>query len=156
MKKSTAGLTFAAVVGLSALSATPAMAVTLPFPNCGAAAEVGVYNIPAGTPGYGVHLDRDRDGFGCDAAGTPAYNASIVAGLVAQPAVPAVPAAPAAPAVPAVPAAGTKQIVRVPVGGADTGVTTKSADNTAALALGAGLVLAAATAGTFVVRRRTA
>jgi hypothetical protein len=147
MKKSTAGLTFAAVVGLSALSATPAMAVTLPFPNCGAAAAVGVYNIPAGTPGYGVHLDRDRDGFGCDAAGTPAYNASIVAGLVAQP---------AAPAVPAVPAAGSKQIVRVPVGGADTGVTTKSADNTAALALGAGLVLAAATAGTFVVRRRNA
>jgi hypothetical protein len=147
MKKSTAGLTFAAVVGLSALSATPAMAVTLPFPNCGAAAAVGVYNIPAGTPGYGVHLDRDRDGFGCDAAGTPAYNASIVAGLVAQP---------AAPAAPAVPAAGSKQIVRVPVGGADTGVTTKSADNTAALALGAGLVLAAATAGTFVVRRRTA
>jgi hypothetical protein len=147
MKKSTAGLTFAAVVGLSALSATPAMAVTLPFANCDAAAAVGVYNIPAGTPGYGVHLDRDRDGFGCDAAGTPAYNASIVAGLVAQP---------AAPAVPAVPAAGSKQIVRVPVGGADTGVTTKSADNTAALALGAGLVLAAATAGTFVVRRRNA
>jgi hypothetical protein len=144
MKKSTAGLTFAAVVGLSALSATPAMAVTLPFPNCAAAAAVGVYNIPAGTPGYGVHLDRDRDGFGCDAAGTPAYDASIVAGLVAQP------------AAPAVPAAGSKQIVRVPVGGADTGVTTKSADNTAALALGAGLVLAAATAGTFVVRRRNA
>jgi hypothetical protein len=152
MKKITAGLTFAAVVGLSALSATPALAATLPFPNCDAAAAVGVYNIPAGTPGYGVHLDRDRDGFGCDAAGTPAYNASIVAGLVAKPAATVAPVAPAAPKAQVAP----KQIVRVPVGGADTGVATKSTDNSAALALGGGLVLAAAAAGTFVVRRRNA
>ena len=152
MKKVTAGLTFAAVVGLSALSATPATAATLPFPNCDAAAAVGVYHIPAGTPGYGVHLDRDRDGVGCDSDPTRAYDASIVAGLVAAPVATAAPKAPVATKAPVT----TKQIVRVPVGGADTGVTTKGTDNTALLALGGGLVLAAAAAGTFVVRRRNA
>ena len=145
MKKITAGLTFAAVVGLSALSATPATAATLPFTSCPAAAALGVYNIPASSPAYGVHLDRDRDGVGCDAAGTPAYNSSIVAGLVAAPKAPAATKAPV-----------TKQIVRVPVGGADTGVATKGTDNSAALALGGGLVLAAAAAGTFDFRRRNA
>ena len=167
MKKITAGLTFAAVAGLSALSATPAMAVTLPFSSCSDAAAVGVYNIPAGTPGYAPKLDRDKDGVACDEAGTPAYDASIVAKLVAAPVATKAPAAPAAPKAPVVTKApvapvapkaqvAPKQIVRVPVGGADTGVTTKSTDNTAAFALGGGLVLAAATAGTFVVRRRNA
>jgi hypothetical protein len=155
MKKITAGLTFAAVVGLSALSATPALAATLPFENCSAAAAVGVYNIPRGTPGYAPKLDRNNNGFGCDDPGTPPYNASIVAGLVAKPAATVAPAAPVAPAVPKAQVA-PKQIVRVPVGGADTGAATKSTDNSAALALGGGLVLAAAAAGTFVVRRRNA
>ena len=169
MKKITAGLTFAAVVGLSALSATPATAATLPFPNCAAAAAVGVYHIPASSPAYGAHLDRDNDGVGCDSDPTKAYDASIVAGLVAAPVATVAPTtpvapkatvAPKAPAVTKAPAATkapvTKQIVRVPVGGADTGVATKGTDNSAALALGGGLVLAAAAAGTFVVRRRNA
>lgn len=161
MKKITAGLTFAAVVGLSALSATPAMAATLPFANCSAAAELGVYNIPQGTPGYAPKLDRNNNGFGCDEPGTPPYDASIVARLVAESAAPVAPKAPVVPAAPAAPAApkaqvAPKQIVRVPVGGADTGVTNKGTDNSAALALGGGLVLAAAAAGTFVVRRRNA
>jgi Excalibur calcium-binding domain len=131
MKKSTAGISLAAVVGLSALSASPAAAVTLPFPNCDAAAAVGVYNIPAGTPGYGIHLDRDRDGFGCDAAGTPAYDASIVNRLIAT-----------------TPA----QVPSMPVGGADTGVTQETDNGMGLLALG-GLVAAAAT-GTVIVRSR--
>ncbi|MBT2521865.1 excalibur calcium-binding domain-containing protein [Arthrobacter sp. ISL-28] len=133
MKKSAAGLSFAAAVGLSALSATPAAAVTLPFPNCDAAAAVGVYNIPAGTPGYGTHLDRDRDGVGCDAPGTPAYDASIVARLTAAP----------------------PQVPNMPVGGAPTGVRQDTSDNTGVVALGGGLVLAAI-GGVFLVRRRTA
>jgi hypothetical protein len=130
MKKSTAGISLAAVVGFSALSATPAAAVTLPFPNCDAAAAVGVYNIPAGTPGYGTHLDRDRDGFGCDAAGTPAYDASIVNRLIATT---------------------PPQVPNMPVGGADTGVTQETDNGMGLLALG-GLVAVAAT-GTVIVRR---
>lgn len=132
MKKTTAGLAVAAAAGFVALSATPASAVSLPFQNCSEAASVGVYNIPIGTPGYAPRLDADNDGFGCDAAGTPAYDASIVAGLANQ------------------------QVTTVPTGGAETGVAVTSTDNTAALALGGGLVLALAAGGTYVVRRRTA
>jgi hypothetical protein len=45
----------------------------------------------------------------------------------------------------------------MPVGGADTGVAQAPAnDTTGALALGGGLVLAAAAGGTFLVRRRSA
>jgi hypothetical protein len=156
MKKITAGLAFAAVVGLSALAATPAMAVPAAYPNCSAAAAEGVYNIPVGAPGYGTHLDSDSDGIGCEKAGV-AYTGAPVAQAPVAPVAQA-PVAPVAqaPVAPVAPAAGTKQIVRVPVGGADTGVATKSTDNTGALALGGGLVLAAAAAGTFVVRRRNA
>ncbi|MGO4493808.1 excalibur calcium-binding domain-containing protein [Arthrobacter sp. 2YAF22_2] len=139
MKKITAGLTFAAVVGLSALSATPALAVTGAYPNCAAAAAEGVYNIPVGAPGYGTHLDSDGDGIGCEKSGV-AYKAAQSAPVAA----------------PVAPATGTKQIVRVPVGGADTGVATKGTDNTTLFALGGGFTLAAAAAGVIVVRRRNA
>lgn len=132
MKKTTAGLAVAAAAGFVALSATPASAVSLPFQNCGEAASVGVYNIPIGTPGYAPRLDRDNDGFGCDAAGTPAYDATIVAGLMGN------------------------QVTEMPMGGANTGVEVTTTDNTAALALGGGLVLALAAGGTYVVRRRAA
>lgn len=130
MKKTTAGLAVAAAAGFVALSATPASAGHLPFPNCDAAAALGVYNIPAGTPGYALHLDRDRDGFGCDAAGTPAYNPALLQEHT--------------------------QVTHVPTGGAETGVEVTGTDNTAALALGGGLVLALAAGGSYVVRRRAA
>ena len=68
MKKSTSILAVAAVVGLSALTATPANATIGAYPNCSAAAAAGKFNIPAGTPGYGPHLDSDRDGIGCESA----------------------------------------------------------------------------------------
>jgi Excalibur calcium-binding domain len=125
MKKSSSVLTVAAVIGLSALSAAPASAVTPAFPNCPAAAAVGVYNIPVGAPGYGPHLDSDNDGIGCEKAGV-AY----------------------------APAQTTQQVRRVPVGGANTGVAQET-NGMGVLALGGGLVLAAA-GGTFVVRRRAA
>ena len=136
MKRSTAGLAIAAVAGLSLLPAAPALAVSLPFANCSEAASVGVYNIPKGTPGYAPRLDADRDGFGCDAAGTPAYNPAIVAGLMA----------PAQPS----------QIVQMPVGGAETGVPQPHADNTSALAIGGGVLVAAAAGTVLVMRRRHA
>lgn len=147
MKKSSAGIALAAAVGFSALSATPAMAVTLPFENCDAAAAVNVYNIPVGTPGYHPRLNRDGDNTGCDAAGTPAYDAGIVAGIVAENAPPAPPVAPTPPG---------PQVDPVPNGGADTGVTQESAGNLGFLALSGGLVLATAAGGTFIVRRRNA
>ena len=133
MKKTTAGLAVAAAAGFVALSATPASAGHFPFPNCGAAAALGVYNIPLGTPGYAPHLDSDSDGIGCE-NGSIAYNAALV-----------VDHAPTTPQVP-----------MVPVGGAATGVEVTTTDNTAALALGGGLVLALAAGGTYVVRRRAA
>ncbi|MCQ6269084.1 excalibur calcium-binding domain-containing protein [Pseudarthrobacter sp. R1] len=37
-----------------------------PFANCAAARAAGAAPVYAGTPGYGTHLDRDRDGIGCD------------------------------------------------------------------------------------------
>jgi MYXO-CTERM domain-containing protein len=146
MKKISIALATTAVAGLSVLSAGPALAVGLPFNNCSEAAAVGVYNIPAGTPGYQLGLDADRDGFGCDAAGTPAYDANVVARIVAE----NTPVAP--PVTPTVP----QQMGQMPVGGADTGVAqTPQGDDSAALALGGGLVLAVV-GGAFVVRRRMA
>lgn len=137
MKKTTAGLAVAAAAGFVALSATPASAGHLPFPNCDAAAALGVYNIPEGLPGYAPHLDSDRDGIGCEHP-TIAYDIK----LVSDHPVPATPTPP--------------QVTDVPTGGAETGVEVTGTDNTAALALGGGLVLALAAGGTYVVRRRAA
>ncbi|WP_167399076.1 excalibur calcium-binding domain-containing protein [Arthrobacter pityocampae] len=151
MKKLSIALATSAVAGVSLLSASPALAVGLPFNNCTEAASVGVYNIPVGTPGYQPGLDADKDGFGCDAAGTPAYDAGIVAGLVAQNTPVAPPVAQPVPPV-AQPVPG--QVAQMPVGGAETGVAqTPEGDDAGALALGGGLVLAAL-GGAFVVRRR--
>jgi multidrug efflux pump subunit AcrA (membrane-fusion protein) len=36
------------------------------YANCTAARQAGAAPVYAGTPGYGTHLDRDRDGIGCD------------------------------------------------------------------------------------------
>ncbi|WP_026543522.1 hypothetical protein [Arthrobacter sp. 35/47] len=49
-----------------------------------------------------------------------------------------------------------QQMGAMPEGGADTGVTQETGSNTGVLALGGGLVLAAAAGGTFMVRRSNA
>lgn len=36
------------------------------YPNCAAARAAGAAPVYAGSPGYGTHLDRDKDGIGCD------------------------------------------------------------------------------------------
>ena len=134
MKKKTAVLSLATVVGFSILSATPAMATTMgAYENCSAAAAQGVYNIPAGSPGYGEHLDSDLDGVGCE-------NSS---------------AAPAPAPAPA-PVDNTQQVTQMPVGGADTGVPAENPADISAIALTGGLVLAAAGGGTYLLRRRAA
>ena len=36
------------------------------YPNCAAARAAGAAPVRRGQPGYGPHLDRDRDGIGCE------------------------------------------------------------------------------------------
>eukprot|EP01114_Cavostelium_apophysatum_P007476 TRINITY_DN19581_c0_g1_i1.p4 TRINITY_DN19581_c0_g1~~TRINITY_DN19581_c0_g1_i1.p4 ORF type:complete len:121 (+),score=5.90 TRINITY_DN19581_c0_g1_i1:3-365(+) len=36
------------------------------FANCAEARAAGAAPVRIGEPGYGVHLDRDRDGIGCE------------------------------------------------------------------------------------------
>ena len=146
MKKIATGASLIAAIGFSALSVAPAAAVTLPFPNCDTAAAAGVYNIPASSAAYGTHLDRDGDGFGCDATTNP-YNQEIVDQIVAG-------NTGVSDTVP--PVVDSPQMEQMPVGGAETGVTQESTNNTSALALGGGLALMAAAGGTYVVRRRNA
>lgn len=146
MKKTSIALATTAFAGLSVFSAAPAFAAPLPFENCTAAANVGVYNIPIDTPGYKLALDRDKDGIGCE--GNIPYDASIVEGILGGTVV--VP--PVDPPVVPVP---DQQVGQVPVGGVNTGVpTTPQSNDAGALALGGGLVLAAL-GGVYVVRRRT-
>ncbi|WP_308298947.1 LAETG motif-containing sortase-dependent surface protein [Streptomyces sp. GESEQ-35] len=60
----------AVAVAALALAALPATAEahdgSHPFENCTEAYENGYANIPQGDEHYGDHLDRDRDGIGCD------------------------------------------------------------------------------------------
>lgn len=48
-----------------AVPAAPAPA-NVYYANCAAARAAGAAPVYAGTPGYGTHLDRDKDGIGCD------------------------------------------------------------------------------------------
>jgi hypothetical protein len=124
----------AAAAGLATLSAATANATIGAYENCDAAAKVGVYNIPTGAPGYGTHLDSDNDGIGCEKSGVayvPAQGATTTQTQT------------------------TQQVRNVPVGGARTGAA-QEGNGVGILALGGGLVLAAAAGGTFVVRRRMA
>lgn len=36
------------------------------YPNCNAVKAAGAAPLRRGQPGYGVHLDRDHDGLGCE------------------------------------------------------------------------------------------
>src|SRR5688500_15006639 len=60
----------AVAVAALALAALPATAVAHdgnhPFKNCTEAYENGYKNILEGDEHYGDHLDRDKDGIGCD------------------------------------------------------------------------------------------
>jgi hypothetical protein len=51
--------------GAVAIGAAP-VANAQPYEDCTAAAEDGQYNIPSDSPSYGLHLDRDHDGIGCE------------------------------------------------------------------------------------------
>lgn len=140
MKKRTAGLALAAVTGLSALSATPAFAMTTPYATCGEAEADGVYNIPAGDPRYAPNLDRDGDGIACDGPG----------GTPSKP----VPTTEPTPS-PSPSPSPTNTGMPMPKGGVDAGVATEKGTDLGSVALAGGFLLAAAGAGTYVVRRRS-
>jgi colicin import membrane protein len=38
----------------------------LTYKNCAAVRAAGKAPIPVGEPGYGTHLDSDKDGVGCE------------------------------------------------------------------------------------------
>ncbi|GEO96224.1 excalibur calcium-binding domain-containing protein [Kocuria turfanensis] len=109
------------------------------FDNCTEARAAGRVNIPVGDPAYALHLDADRDGFGCDADGTDD-------GVQYQEIVDWVPEDWNNGG------QGYDQVGQVPVGGADTGVEGESA--APGLALAGGLTLVAAAGVTVVARRR--
>lgn len=60
----------AVAVAALALAALPTAAQahegTHPFKNCTEAYDAGYSNIKEGDEHYGAHLDRDKDGVGCD------------------------------------------------------------------------------------------
>lgn len=103
------------------------------FDNCAEAAAAGQFNIPIGTPGYGEHLDSDKDGIACEQG--------------AESAAPM-------PETQPVPNPTVAQIPVVPVGGADTGVAQDTGNGVEMLAIGS--LVAAAAVGTVVARRRQA
>ncbi|MFF0990601.1 excalibur calcium-binding domain-containing protein [Kocuria nitroreducens] len=118
---------------------TPVVKNTAVFGNCTEARAAGRVNIPAGDPAYGLHLDADRDGFGCDADGSDD-------GVQHQEIIDWVPEGWANSG------QGYDQVGQVPVGGADTGVEGEPA--VPDLALAGGLTLTAAAGATVLVRRR--
>lgn len=146
MKKTTAGLTFAAITGFGLLSAGPAFAAqpaTVPsFANCTEARDAGRTNIPSTDPEFSPRLDRNRNGIGCesDSTGTVVDPGEISDNDTGTG-----------------PGNGGPgpQVDQMPAGGANTGIAQAPEESNAAfLALSGGLVLAAAAGGTYVVRRR--
>jgi Excalibur calcium-binding domain len=130
MKNSTSILAVAAMVGLSALTATPANATIGAYPNCSAAAAAGASNILRGTPGYGPHLDSDSDGIGCETQGSQA--APAPGPVVHAP----------------------SQVAQLPIGGADTGVTEQPDNDNEMGILALGSLAVAGAGGALIVRRR--
>lgn len=126
------------------------------FPNCMAAFNAGVYNIPQGHKYYHVSLDSDRDGVACE---YDVATRTIIEGreAVAAKEIAAKKAAMAKPAPKPAPAPASQQVEVMPKGGADTGVPMKAAeDNSGIVAAGGALALAGLAGATVVARRRSA
>ena len=141
MKKHTAGFALAAAAGFTVLAATPALAVTSPYANCDAAAADDVYNIPQGDPRYAPGLDRDNDGIACE-------NPEVTDPAATPTPVPTTTTLPPNPT-------SIPQMTEIPRGGVDAGVVTeRNGPDAGTFALAGGLVLVAAGAGTYIIRRR--
>ncbi|MFI7583393.1 excalibur calcium-binding domain-containing protein [Kocuria sp. M1N1S27] len=118
---------------------------TAVFDNCTEARAAGAVNIPATDPRYGLHLDRDRDGFGCDADGSDdGVQTDIIVDYVPES---------------WNTGAGAdqySQMNQVPTGAADTGVVVENDSTAGGLVLGGGTALAAAAGAALVLHRRSA
>lgn len=109
------------------------------YDNCTEARAAGAVNIPAGTPGYGTHLDSDLDGIGCE------MGVDIVDPVPAD-------------NVDSVPADGNMtwdgtQVEQMPAGGADTGVPVE-ASSMGTTQVGLSALALAAFAGSGLLLRR--
>lgn len=65
MKKTATGLTLAAALSLTALSAAPASAETVPQ-NCGQVYKLGYSHVPKGHEWYQLKMDGGKDGIACE------------------------------------------------------------------------------------------
>ncbi|WP_202864939.1 excalibur calcium-binding domain-containing protein [Rothia halotolerans] len=116
------------------------------FENCTAAREAGYTDIPSTSPLYGPHLDRDKDGYGCDASGADEIADPQIEGVDGGTGV-------GAENWDQQWTADDQQVAQLPAGGADTGVAQESSNSTGALTLGGGLLVVVAGVA-FMLRRR--
>ncbi|MFB6574651.1 excalibur calcium-binding domain-containing protein [Kocuria palustris] len=121
-------------------AADPAAVEPWTWDNCSEAFANGVSNIPAGTPGYGTHLDSDLDGIGCELDGSDAAAfPTPVDGSAADQAASA--------------AAEASQVTEIPAGAAETGVPVKADSNPAGI-VGLSVLALGAVAGSGLLVRR--
>lgn len=134
MKKTAAGAAVAAAMGLSILSASPALAEVGPFANCDEANAAGYGFIRVGEPGYAPHLDPDGDGMACPFIISPGPGPHVDESYIARE---------------------NNQIVQVPVGAPDTGAAMEPTAFDASFLL-ATAGAAVITLGAFAAARRKA
>ena len=121
--------------------AAPAAAEPWTWDNCSEAFANGVSNIPAGTPGYGTHLDSDLDGIGCELDGgdAAAFPTPVDSSTAADQSTSTT--------------AEASQVTQVPTGAAETGVPVKDTSSSAGIIGLSALALGAVAGSGLLVRR---
>lgn len=122
-------------------AADPAAVEPWTWDNCSEAFANGVSNIPAGTPGYGTHLDSDLDGIGCELDGgdAAAFPTPVDSSTAADQSTSTT--------------AEASQVTQVPTGAAETGVPVKDTSSSAGIIGLSALALGAVVGSGLLVRR---
>lgn len=122
-------------------AADPAAVEPWTWDNCSEAFANGVSNIPAGTPGYGTHLDSDLDGIGCELDGgdAAAFPTPVDSSTAADQSTSTT--------------AEASQVTQVPTGAAETGVPVKDTSSSAGI-IGLSALALGAVVGTGLLVRR--
>ncbi|GAA1344343.1 hypothetical protein GCM10009594_20310 [Kocuria palustris] len=122
-------------------AADPAAVEPWTWDNCSEAFANGVSNIPAGTPGYGTHLDSDLDGIGCELDGgdAAAFPTPVDSSTAADQSTSTT--------------AEASQVTEIPAGAAETGVPVKADSNPAGI-VGLSVLALGAVAGSGLLVRR--
>ena len=122
-------------------AADPAAVEPWTWDNCSEAFANGVSNIPAGTPGYGTHLDSDLDGIGCELDGgdAAAFSTPVDSSTAADQSTSTT--------------AEASQVTQVPTGAAETGVPVKDTSSSAGIIGLSALALGAVVGSGLLVRR---